>query len=196
MSKNKMHKFVGPSKKMMDALEDAGLNAVWPKSVESDSDLCIEATYYTGINDYEKIVNIDLRDRGLLGKRTTKADVDEIVAHELYDAWQGYDIDEEMQINLGVRGAPDAANLLEDLKEAERKLERFADVAAAVANGRPIPDAADNTEIVIRGKDAKRLCDLLERIAYFESTSPWNNEEKAFAKMIGDEMRNKIKEAM
>ena len=196
MSKNKMHKFVGPSKKMMDALEEEGLYVVWPKSVESDSNLCIEATYYTGINDYEKIVNIDLRDRGLLDKGTTKDDVDEAIHRELYDAWQCYDIDEEMQINLGARGAPDAANLLEDLKEAERKLERFADVAAAVANGRPIPDAADKTEIVIRGKDAKRLCDLLERIAYFESTSPWNNEEKAFAKMIGDEMRNKIKEAV
>lgn len=187
---------IEPSKKMMTALEAEGLQVDWPKSVKNAEELCIEATYYTGINDYEKIVNIDLRDLGTYGKAITKADVDDAVAHQLYDAWQGYDIDEEMQINLGARGAPDAENLLEDLKEAERKLERFADVAAAVANGRPIPDAADKTEVVIRGKDAKRLCDLLERIAYFESTSPWNNEEKAFAKMIGDEMRNKIKEAM
>ena len=187
---------IEPSKKMMTALEAEGLQVDWPKNVKNAEKLCIEATYYTGINDYENIVNIDLRDLGTYGKAITKADVDDAVAHQLYDAWQGYDIDEEMQINLGVRGAPDAENLLEDLKEAERKLERFADVAAAVANGRPIPDAADKTEIVIRGKDAKSLCDLLERIAYFESTSPWNNEEKAFAKMIGDEMRNKIKEAM
>lgn len=187
----KAKKFVGPTKKMMDALENEGLHITWPKVIEDEGDLAIEATYYTGANDYEKIVTIDLRDALSID---TKSGVDNAIAYELREAYEAYDIDDEMISILGGRGAPGAADLLEDLQEAEKCLERFADVAYAVASGRPIPKKEDEAEITIRGKDAKRVCDLLEKIAYFHGSGPWNNEEKAFAKMIGDELRNKIKE--
>ena len=117
------------------------------------------------------------------------------------EAYEAYDVNEELALNLQgsaaereARGVPEAADLLADLQEAEKCLERFADVADAVASGRPIPKQENEAEITIRGKDAKRVCDLLEKIAYFHGSGPWNNEEKAFAKMIGDELRNKIKE--
>jgi len=185
-------KFAGPTKKMAEALENEGLHVTWPKAIEDEEDLAIEATYYTGINDYEKCVTIDLRDKVGIG---SKAGVDNAIAYELREAYEAYDIDENMRINLGGRGAPGAADLLADLQEAEKCLERFADVADAVASGSPIPKKEDEAEITIRGKDAKRVCDILEKIAYFHGSGPWNNEEKAFAKMIGDELRNKIKEA-
>ena len=192
-------KFAGPTKKMAEALENEGLHVTWPKAIEDEEDLAIEATYYTGINDYEKCVTIDLRDKVGIG---SKAGVDNAIAYELREAYEAYDVNEELALNLQgsaaereARGVPEAADLLADLQEAEKCLERFADVADAVASGSPIPKKEDEAEITIRGKDAKRVCDLLEKIAYFHGSGPWNNEEKAFAKMIGDELRNKIKEA-
>jgi hypothetical protein len=195
--KTKKIKFAGPSKKMMDALKNEGLNISWPKTVKDENDLEIEGTYYTGINDYEKGVLIDLRDTFALG---SKAGVDNAIAHELQEAYEDYNIEEEI-LNLQgteserrARGVPEATYLLEDLKEAEKCLERFADVANAVAEGREILAKEDNEEITIKGKDAKRVADILEKIAYWKKSGPWNHEEQAFAKMIVDELRNKIKE--
>ena len=55
-------KYAGPTKKMMQALEDEGLNIAWPKTgnVKDEELLAIDATFYTGC-DWEKLVLIDLR---------------------------------------------------------------------------------------------------------------------------------------
>lgn len=189
-------KFAGPSKKMAQALENEGLSIDWPKTIHDREDLAIEATFYTGC-DWEKGVLIDLRDMPAL---ESKAGVDDAIANQFREAYDNFDIDEEMSLNLQgtehkreARGVPDAERLFEDMKEQEKCLERFAEVAEAVAEGRKIPAKGDNAEVTIRGKDAKRVADLLERIAYF-GEGPWNHEEHAFAKMIVDELRNKVKE--
>lgn len=191
-------KFAGPSKKMAEALENEGLHIAWPKTIKDENDLAIEATYYTGINDYEKSVVIDLRDKVGL---TSKSGVDNAISYELREAYEDYNIDEEMSLNLQgtesermARGVPEATDLLEDLKEAEKCLKRFAEVADAVAEGRKIPTKEDSVEVSVSGKDAKRVADILEKIAYWKKSGPWNHEEQAFAKMIVDELRNKIKE--
>ena len=188
--KTKKIKFAGPSKKMMEALENEGLIITWPKTVKEESDLAIEGTFYTGC-DWEKLVSIDLR--GKVGLQS-KTGVDNAIAYQLREAYENFDIDEEVRLNIGGNGAPDAARLVEDIQEQEKRLERFTDVAYAVAEGREIP-AEDNTkEVTIMGKDAKRLCAILEPLTDFKLVCPFNNEEKAFVKMICDELRNKIKE--
>lgn len=196
MSKAKI-KFAGPTKKMIDALQNEGLNITWPKAVKEIDDLAIEGMFYTGY-DWEKIVLIDLR--GKVGIES-KSGVDNAISYELREAYENFEINEEMHLYLQgsasereARGVPDADRLLEDMQEQEKMLKRFADVADAVASGRPIPSVDDEAEITIKGNDAKRVCDLLEKIANFQRSGPWNNEEKAFAKMIGDELRNKIEE--
>ena len=186
-------KFAGPSKKMAQALEAEGLYVEWPKHIRTVEDLAIEATYYTGANGYpyKKTVLIDLRDKLSID---TKSGVDNCISYALTDAYNAFDIDEEMKIHLGQRGAPDAAGLLADLQEADNRLWRFSLVADSVACGLPVPDKDDEAEITIRGKDARRICELLEKDAKCKS-GVLNNEDKAFAKMISDELRNKIKGA-
>lgn len=134
-------KYAGPTKKMMKALEDEGLNITWPKTgnVKDEELLAIDATFYTGC-DWEKLVLIDLR---TMLRIDTKAGVDNAVANQLQEAYDNFDIDEEMQVNMGANGAPDAERLLEDMKEQESCLKRFAEVANAVAEGRPLPVAED-----------------------------------------------------
>lgn len=183
---------------MMDALENEGLYITWPKAVKEEGDLAIEGTFYTGC-DWEKVVTIDLRNKVGI---ESKSGVDNAIAYELREAYENFDIDEEMSLNLQVsaserkaRGVPDAPRLLEDVQEQEKMLERFADVADAVAEGRKIPAKEDSAEITISGQEAKRVADILEKIAYWKKSGPWNYEEQAFAKMIADELRYKIKEA-
>lgn len=188
--KTKKIKFAGPSKKMMDALKNEGLNITWPKAVKDESDLAIEGTFYTGC-DWEKLVTIDLRDKVGI---ESKSGVDNAIAHELSEAYEAFDIGEEMKLNLGVRGAPDAASLLEDMQEQDNMLKRFAEVADAVAEGRKIPVEEDTAEVTISGKDAKRVADILDTISDFDWKRTPTNDDKAFAKMIADELRNKIKE--
>lgn len=179
-------KFAGPSKKMAEALEDEGLFIEWPKTVKDDEDLAIEATYTTGANDYEKIVLIDLRSYGNLA---SKRGVDTAIAAELEQAWQDYDVGEEMEIYLGTRGAPEPALLLADLQEAESRLERFSNVARAVALGNPIPVEDSKKEHTFKGEDLERLLDLLKKVAATEGNSiRLSNDEKAFAKMLADEI--------
>lgn len=179
-------KFAGPTKKMIQALENEGLKVEWPKVIDEEEDLAIEATYYTGINAYEKLVLIDLRNYRPLD---SKKEVDIAISDQLRQAYEAYDIDEEMKLNLGGNGAPGAVELIKDLQEAEQKLERFADVADAVASGKPIPCKEDNAEITISVKDAKRICNILDRITRLDL------ETKAFAEMIRKEMERKIEEA-
>ena len=190
-------KFAGPSKKMAEALENEGLFVKWPKIVKDESDLAIEGTFYTGC-DWEKIVTIDMRDKVAIG---SKEGVDNAIAYELREAFENFDIDEEMNLNLQgsasereARGVPDAARLLEDMQEQEKMLKRFAEVAEAVAEGREIPAEEDSVEVSISGKDAKRVADILEKVANYTFTDVFTHEENAFAKMIADELRNKIKE--
>ena len=196
--KTKKIKFAGPSKKMVEALENEGLDITWPKAVKDESDLAIEGTFTTGA-DWEKCVTIDLRDEGEL---KTKQDVDAAICRQLEEAYEAFDIDEELSLNLEgtaeerrARGVPNAARLLEDMQEQEAFLKRLYDVADAVYHDRPIPSKEDSVEVSISGKDAKRVADILEKIAYWKKSGPWNHEEQAFAKMIVDELRNKVKEA-
>lgn len=128
--------YAGPSKEMVDALEAEGLNVSWPKEVTGEEDLAIEGSYHTGKEEYEKLVLIDLRGDKCL---ETEEDVDREIASELRDASDNYIIDEEVKAAIGTRGAPGVAALVWDCEEAEGLLERFADVAEAVANGRPVP---------------------------------------------------------
>ena len=150
MKKNTI-KFAGPSKKMMDALENEGLHVDWPKKIESEGDLAIEGTFYTGC-DWEKIVTIDLRDykdRDL----SRKAEVDAAISKQLDEAYCAFDVDEEMKLNMegseeerAARGVPDAERLLEDIKEQEARLRLFSIVADAVYMGKPVPKEEATTE--------------------------------------------------
>ena len=137
--KAKAKKFIGPSKRMAEALEAEGLYVKWPSVIKGEEDLAIEGTFTTG-EGWEKLVTIDLRDKLALG---TKAGVDNAISYELTEAYEAFDVDEELKLNLGANGAPDAERLLEDMKEQEKCLKRFSDVADAVASGRPLPVAED-----------------------------------------------------
>lgn len=196
--KNKKIKFAGPSKKMRDALEGEGLKVAWPEEVHDEEQLAFDGIFTTG-DDWEKLVCIDLRNYVSLGY---KAGCDNAIAAELQSAYDNFDVDEELKLNMQgteserrERGVPDAARLLEDMQEQEKRLERFAEVANAVAEGREIPAKEDSVEVSISGKHAKRVADLLEEyIANFNWTNTPTNDDKAFARKICDELRNKVNE--
>ena len=160
-------KYAGPTKKMMQALEDAGLNVSWPKTgtVKDDYILAIEGTFYTGC-DWEKIVTIDLR--GMIGL-DTKAGVDNAIYYELNKAYEAFDINEELELNLQgteeereARGVPDADRLLEDMQEQESCLKRFSEVADAVASGKPVPPDKDTRKVELDGDTAEKVVAILE----------------------------------
>lgn len=161
-------KFAGPTKKMMQALEDEGLNIRWPDTgtVKDDNTLAIEGTFYTGTaGQYEKLVNIDLRDEGDL---STKKNVDAAISNQLDEAYECFSIDDELQLNMEgtaeerlARGVPSATELLDDLKEQDSRLKRFAAVAEAVSSGRPVPTEEEEGEITISKKDARTIVELL-----------------------------------
>lgn len=158
--KEKAKKFIGPSKKMAEALEAEGLYVTWPSVIKNEGDLAIEGSFTTG-EGWEKLVIIDLRDKLALG---TKTGVDNAIAYELTAAYEAFDVDEELKLNLGANGAPDAEHLLEDMKEQEKCLKRFSDVADAVASGRPLPpkeDEEDRETVHIMPETASRICYLL-----------------------------------
>ena len=170
--KNKKIKFAGPSKKMRDALEREGLNVAWPEEVHDEEQLAFDGLFTTG-NDWEKLVCIDLRNYVSLGY---KAGCDNAIAAELQSAYDNFDVDEELKLNMQgteserrARGVPDAARLLKDMQDEEKALERFAEVANAVAEGREIPPAEKEPKvgetIHITPQMAKDLVDYL-KIAY------------------------------
>ena len=133
-------KRIGLSKRMLDALANEGLTLT--ENIEEDG-IIYEGLFYTGI-DYEKTVNIDLRNY----KPETKRRADEIACVELRDAYDNYSVGDRMRMYLnaqdgGLQGVPEPDALLADLKEEESRLERFADVANAVYWRRPIPPAPE-----------------------------------------------------
>lgn len=141
-------KFAGPTKKMMQALEDEGLNIRWPDAgnVKDDNTLAIEGTFYTGpAGQYEKLVLIDLRNEGDL---STKSNVDAAISNQLDEAYENFSVDEEMELNMGANGAPSAADLLADMQEQDSRLKRFAEVAEAVSSGREIPAEKGEEKVV------------------------------------------------
>ncbi len=159
-------KYVGPTKKMMKALEDEGLYVDWPKTgdVKDEQLLAIEATFITG-DDWEKGILIDLRNMVALD---SKAGVDDAIAYQLQEEYDNFDVDEEVKLNLEgseaerkSRGVPDAVRLVEDMKEQERRLARFAEVANAVAEGRKIPENEEDEKITISKNDARTIVELL-----------------------------------
>ena len=115
------------------------------------------------------MVLIDLRDEGDL---STKSNVDAAISNQLDEAYESFSIDEELKMNLQgdqdereARGVPDAARLLEDMKEQDACLKRFAEVAEAVSSGRPIPNKEDTAEITISGADAKLIVERLGQLS-------------------------------
>ena len=193
--KTKKIKFAGPSKKMAEALENEGLHVEWPKTVKDESDLAVEGTFLTGCN-WEKLVTIDFRHTVGI---ESKSGVDNAIAYELREAYENFNIDEEMQLNLQgsasereARGVPDAARLLEDMQEQEKCLKRFAEVADAVASGIPIPSKSDEAEITIRGKDAKKIVELLDNLRSLIKAN--TGDDMPAADCMIDMLRNKIKE--
>lgn len=195
-------KFAGPTKKMMQALEDEGLNIRWPDTgtVKDDNTLAIEGTFYTGTaGQYEKLVLIDLRNEGDL---STKSNVDAAISNQLDEAYENFSVDEELQLNMEgtaeerlARGVPSATELLEDLQEQDSRLKRFAEVAEAVSSGREIPKEEDEGEITISGKDAMRIVELLKKVGDYKYTHSFPDDDKSFAKMIADEITKKVEAA-
>lgn len=177
---------------MAEALENEGLNVTWPKTIKDEGDLAIEGTFTTG-PDWEKCVTIDLRDEGEL---KTKQDVDAAICRQLEEAYDAFDIEEEMQLALQgtaeerrARGVPTAARLMADMQEQEAFLRRLADVAAAVYNGRPIPPAeVKNEETVhITPKTANTICNLI-KAAYPHFKTALSRLD---AMLVVDELRKK-----
>jgi hypothetical protein len=167
-----MVKFVGPSKKMDKALEEAGLNITWPKAKCKEEDLAIEASFYTGPGDWEKLVTIDLRPHNEYDL-STKGSVDLAVRNELVKAYTCFDIEDELALNMeGTaeererRGVPCPETLLEDLKEQEKMLEYFSDVASAVINGTKIPRLTLIEEVTLSVSDAKVAYDGLRDLRF------------------------------
>ena len=167
--------FAGPSKKMKDALEAEGLYVEWPKKIESESDLAIEGSFNTGC-DWEKLVTIDLRDLAKRFDLSTKSRVDAAISQQLDEAYESFDVDEELKLNMQgteeertARGVPDAERLLEDIQEQEARLKRFAEVADAIYCGKPIPpeehSPEDGETIHITPETANTLLELV-RVAY------------------------------
>ena len=136
--------FVQPTDKMKEILEEEGLNIVWPEGEVDIEDFAIDGYFYTGAGDWEKIACIDLRDKEI----TDAEEADKAIAEELQEAYDNYDIVEEFTLYLNVRGVPKAEELFEDLKEAKDRLERFAELAYAVAYGRPIPKEVEEVDKV------------------------------------------------
>lgn len=157
-------KFAGPTKKMMQALEDEGLNIRWPDTgtVKDDNTLAIEGTFYTGTaGQYEKLVLIDLRNEGDLA---TKKNVDAAISNQLDEAYENFSVDEEMQLNMGANGAPDAADLLADMQEQDSRLKRFAEVAEAVSSGREIPaEKGEEKVVTLTAETAEMVKEVMAR---------------------------------
>lgn len=196
--KEKKIKYVGPSKKMAEALEAEGLRIEWPKAIKSKSDLAIEGMFYTGC-DWEKMVVIDLRDEGDL---STKSNVDAAISNQLDEAYESFSIDEELKMNLQgdqdereARGVPDAARLLEDMQEQDACLKRFAEVAEAVSSGRPIPNKEDTADIIISGTDAKRIVERLGQLHEIMSGIAGAQAPMADVQSLIDMLNYKVKAA-
>ena len=159
--KYKAKKFVGPTKKMADALEAEGLHVTWPKVINDDNDLAIEGSFTTG-EGWEKLVVIDLRDRDGLD---SKSGVDYAISSELDCAYEAFNVNEEFKTNLDANGAPDADVLLEDMKEQEKKLHRFSVVADAVWRGRPVPpDESENVTLILTKDEAVALTHFINGV--------------------------------
>ena len=155
-------KFAGPTKKMMQALEDEGLNIRWPDpgTVKDTETLAIEGTFYTGCSgQWEKLVMIDLRNEGDL---STKSNVDAAISNQLDEAYENFSVDEELELNMGANGAPSAAELLADMQDQDSRLKRFSEVAEAVSSGKPVPSEGDNRKIEIDGATAENLIAAVE----------------------------------
>lgn len=148
--------FIQPTDKMKKALEEEGLNIEWPKGKVDIEDFAIEGFFYTGAGDWEKIASIDLRYKEI----TDAEEADRAIAEELLSSYENYDVGEEFVLHQNVRGAPEAEELFEDLKEAEARLERFQEVAWAVVSGKPIPPEKE-PNITISLSEAKSIVEML-----------------------------------
>ena len=125
----KAKKFIGPTKRMRDALEEAGLNIDWPTEITDGEELAVDGVFYTG-DGWQKIVLIDLRARDY----RTKAEVDVAVADQLDAAYEDFDVDEEaeMYICSDIPGKPSVDRIVEDMREQEKMLRKFYETASAV----------------------------------------------------------------
>lgn len=136
--------FIQPTDKMKETLEEEGLHIDWPEGEVDIESFAIDGSFYTGAGDWEKIACIDLRDKEI----TDAEEADKAIAEELQAEYDNYDIGEEFTLHQNVSGAPDAETLWEDVKEAKDRLEWFAELAYAVAYGRPTPKKVEDVEKV------------------------------------------------
>lgn len=164
-----MTNFAGPTKKMMKALEDEGLMVDWPAGCPTDGEELAMDGYFCIGADRRASLFIDLRGKDGLGR---KSRVDSLVAEELAEERDNFDIDEEFEQGMNMsglgraaEGKPTPSELWSDLKEEKALLERFAEVAEAVAGGRPIPSKekpiVDGEPVHITAGDASAIIDYL-----------------------------------
>ena len=184
-------KFVGPTKKMADALEDEGLHIEWPKTIEDESDLAIEGSFLTGPG-WEKTVVIDLRDEGEL---KTKAEVDEAICRQLEVSWESFDVGDELALHMqgsayerDARGVPEPDRLVADLYEQDARLERFYNVAEAVVGGYNIPPEKEKENIHLTETDTETVCKFLRRLYQVQCSMPRQLGTRQLGKEL-DELR-------
>lgn len=151
--------FIQPTDKMKKVLDEEGLNIDWPKGKVDIASFAIDGYFYTGAGDWEKAVVIDLRDKEI----TNAKEADKAIADQLQVAYDNYDVGEEFKIYIGVRGAPEAETLWEDLKEAKDSLKRFAELAYAVCRGKEIPpEKTEEKKVEITLEKAKQIVEFLK----------------------------------
>lgn len=154
--------FAGPSQRMKDELEKAGLHVEWPTDVKDEEELAIDGTFYTGAGDWEKNVLIDLRKADL----STTDDVDYAISAQLVSAYEDWDVDEEVKLALEANrpGTPDASTLVADMQEAEKRLDYFSNVAEAVYRCMAVPqEKEDGVTVTLTAEKAERVKEILAR---------------------------------
>ena len=185
--KDKAKKFVGPTKKMADALEAEGLHVTWPKVINDENDLAIEGSFTTG-EGWEKLVMIDLRNEGDL---STKSNVDAAISNQLDEAYENFSI-EWTVLSFGVAdepyerpvmNIPDEADVeVADAEDTEADESEFYEesetevvsetveetpaVEAPVASGDGITVYVNGEPVPMTGKSDYIFVDIFDRITF------------------------------
>ena len=183
--KNEMMKFVQPTKRMKQALQDEGLRIVWPKGNVCEGEFCVEGTFFTG-SGAENIVNIDLRDN--IKSRKTANSVDKAIFEQLRDAELSFDVEEELRYHLeGGCGYRSIKEMYADFEEQASLLSRFAKVALAVVRGDEIPpEKTEEKKVEISLEKAKQIVEFLKVGCPMEEVFKRNERHSlvAYMKMV------------
>lgn len=129
--------------RVVDALDTLGWSVVADEVFGSDADYwSIEIEQYPLAHGMDLVETLAVRcqDAGDLRAWVREASA---VA-------EGYDVDEELELNLGGRGAPSASEILADVTEAKQLLRHMADELPRVLAGmEPVPFGDDPDRVVI-----------------------------------------------